>query len=134
MYLENIVVYFAEFVNAPQPTAVLLDSDLVLDCHAVDYPEGRPLRYHWNFNDTPIISSLPKTSVFTNNSLFVPQVVTSDLGSYTCIVQLIGQSNSAAYSPPATVVQACTLNLYSFLYSFYCLFQSVLYLVRCVLN
>ena len=106
--------YISEFTTPPESTAVLLDTDLVLNCEAVDNPEGCPLNYQWHFDGKPIYQSLQRASVFVNHSLYVPRVTQDDLGEYSCVVQVTlpcsNQPSSAVESPKITVVQACKLN------------------------
>ncbi|CAH1786577.1 unnamed protein product [Owenia fusiformis] len=95
-----------EFLKNPEPTAVIFGHDTRFDCSAIDVPENRPISYLWYFNGDHISVTLPKASVFQNQSLYIPKVNQEALGIYQCQVSLAGISDSTKTSQEATLVEA----------------------------
>lgn len=87
----------------PEDTAVVFGQDLVLNCDYVeDGTNQTEFNYTWQLNNEPIPE---KASIFTNHSILVPDMQTTDLGQYSCIVN--SSVNDSVTSPDATVIHAC---------------------------
>ena len=104
---NRINLISTEFTVSPKSTALLLGSDLSLDCVAVDVPFNRPITYQWEFQNESIHSNIPHAFIFTNSSLFISRITQNELGTYTCVAQVSGDLTSAERSEDATIVKAC---------------------------
>ena len=119
------------FLDQPVSTAVLLDSDLILNCSARlssshdhddtqagvgffslpshDHTLPNILDHQWYFNGTIVEISVAKALVFQNSSLYVPRVTEEDLGEYQCEVWEAGRRDTpgSLWSDIALVIEAC---------------------------
>ena len=70
MYNNTVVVFllfFSDFLTTPISHPVLLDTDVILDCQAEDYPLRRVLQYYWLFNGNDTREALPHTYLYPVN-------------------------------------------------------------------
>ena len=108
-----ILSLIPEFRLIPRPQAAVIGQDVRLDCVATA-TSGDQLRYDWLFQGISVKTSVPKSSMFYNNSLYIPNIDTSHFGNYQCLVNIINSKKSAVSSQNATLVQACMFLFFYF--------------------
>lgn len=128
--LSKLFSLFTVFTTQPKSTAVILGSDLVLNCSALLLDRAgnpltsstsqsivlNPIAYQWSLNGN---ATAAKTSIFANHSLYVPRLTSSDLGNYLCVVTWYANGGDViqAESNVAVVVETCEFFCIDFVYS-----------------
>ena len=110
---RNTVIFSSEFTTQPESQGILLGTDLVLHCDAVDLDSGLDpndpevtLTFSWLLNGRDIGMLDLNVAIFPNHTLYVPRISTVSLGAYECLVT-DDSNNATETSLTATVVEAC---------------------------